>query len=612
MILAKAPAALNARPGIPLLRRFAADFLRKYTYRCWVAAGLLVSTAALQVILPLLFAFVIDRVVGWHDANRLLDFGLLLTGAALLYHLCLYLGDAMVLWLSESLILDVERQTFTRLFKAALSALAGKDSGYWQARAMDDARAIEGAVIRGMLGLVLDLLTYIIVIAVIVLIRPLLAGTVIISSAIFASLIYWSDSRAEGLASAVTESTAQAAGFVLEGLGGIRVVKAYRGEDQLVENASRYLQIVKERKLALGMHAIKSRVAPSLLSALTSVAVLWYGSYEIFANKMTVGELFAVMLMLSFLYNPVVHMIESNLQMQKSLAAIGRLYELLDLRAEEPLSLASPVGQPEQPAIAGDLDVQRLAFSYENGPPVLTDVSFSVRAGECVALVGRSGTGKSTLVSLLLGFFRHYEGSISLGGSNIQDLPLDTLRRSICLVDQTAVLFSGTVFDNIALGKPHATQEEVVIAAQSANAHEFIGALPNGYNSPVGEHGQSLSVGQRQRIALARAFLLDPPFLVLDEATSALDSESETRIQQSLERLAKNRTTVIIAHRLSSLMMSSRVIVLDGGKIVENESPEKLLASQGVFKQLFADQILLNRNRTETVSLNDKILTAVS
>ncbi|MGQ9779996.1 MAG: ABC transporter ATP-binding protein [Bacillota bacterium] len=304
-------------------------------------------------------------------------------------------------------------------------------------------------------------------------------------------------------------------------------------------------------------------------------------------GRLTVGELVAVGMYLGPLYLPLQRFSELNVVFANSMAALDRIFELMDERPE----VADRPGAVELPEIEGRVEFEHVFFSYnrENGP-ILQDVSFTVEPGQKVALVGPSGAGKTTLVNLIPRFYDVDAGAIRIDGHDIRDLKLKSLRRHIGIVLQDPVLFSGSIRENVLYGNPRASVEEVIAACKAANAHDFIMALPQGYDSEVGERGAHLSGGQRQRITIARAFLKNPRILILDEATSVLDAESEKLVQEALERLMVGRTTFIIAHRLSTIINADLILVLDHGRLVEAGTHASLMAAGGLYCRLFARQ----------------------
>jgi len=302
---------------------------------------------------------------------------------------------------------------------------------------------------------------------------------------------------------------------------------------------------------------------------------------------LSVADLVAFFLYLEIFYQPIRALGTSWEQIQESLAGFDRIAELLD---EEPEVKVSQHPQPLPEPIQGALKLDNISFSYIDGEPVLENINLDIPAANVVALVGPTGVGKSTLVSLIPRFYDVQEGAISLDGIDIRDLEIEDLRNKISIVLQDVFLFHGTVRENILFGNPKAGDEDIIHAAQVANAHDFIMALPDGYETMIGERGVKLSGGQRQRLSIARAVLKDSPILILDEATSAVDTETELLIQQALERLMKGRTTIIIAHRLSTVRNADKIVVLEGKEIVEQGTHDSLIVQNGLYHRLYTVQ----------------------
>jgi subfamily B ATP-binding cassette protein MsbA len=321
---------------------------------------------------------------------------------------------------------------------------------------------------------------------------------------------------------------------------------------------------------------------------LISAVLIWYGGYQVMEGVTTPGELAAFFLYALIIAGPIGTFVRLYTQMQEALGAIRRVYEILDT----PPLIKSPENAVVLSEMKGSIEFDHVNFEYNDGAKVVDDVSFQIQQGQTVALVGPSGAGKSTLIKLLLRFFDPKSGTIRVDGNDIRDLDLKALLQQIALVPQETLLFGGTVKDNILYGRLEATDEEVIEAAKSANAHNFIAKMENGYDTVVGEKGVKLSGGERQRVAIARALLKDPCVLVLDEATSSLDNESESLIQEAMERLMVNRTTFIIAHRLSTIHNSDLIIVLDHGKVVETGKHEELMQNQGLYHKLYTIKML--------------------
>src|SRR5205814_1731612 len=311
-----------------------------------------------------------------------------------------------------------------------------------------------------------------------------------------------------------------------------------------------------------------------VLGGLGMAGALWYGSREIADGNLTIGELTSFIATLFLMYGPAKKLSRVNANLQQATAASERIFEVLDTHTEV---LEKPDARRLAP-FREAIEFRDVVFSYEPSGGILRGVSFGVRAGQMIAVVGRSGAGKTTLVNLLPRFYDVSSGCILIDGVDIRDVTLRSLREQIGIVTQDTVLFDDSVASNIAYGSPHATAREIEAAARAANAHEFISAMPDGYETIIGERGQRLSGGQRQRLAIARALLKNAPILVLDEATSALDTESEQLVQAALANLMMNRTSFVIAHRLSTIRRADAIVVLDHGRIVEVGKHDDLVA----------------------------------
>jgi ATP-binding cassette, subfamily B, bacterial MsbA len=372
-----------------------------------------------------------------------------------------------------------------------------------------------------------------------------------------------------------------------ETVSGVRVVKAFAMEqfeiDKFKAETNRYfrslLKITRTRNL--------SSPLTEFLGAGVAIGILWFGGQEVLEGRMLAPEEFVGFLIVVFsMMQPVKELASVHNRIQEGMAAAERIFHVLDL---QPAIQNSTDPQPVK-AFNAEIRFNQVTFGYHHDQPVLKNIDFIVRKGECLAIVGPSGAGKSTLVDLVPRFYDPQSGGISLDSRDLRDLELNDLRRLMGIVTQETILFNDTVHRNIAYGLSSRPVEEVMEAARIANAHEFILQLPEGYNTNIGERGVTLSGGQRQRIAIARAVLKNPPILILDEATSALDTESEILVQQAIERLMENRTSFVIAHRLSTILHADRIIVLDKGEMVQLGKHDELVNQTGLYQKLYALQ----------------------
>jgi ABC-type multidrug transport system fused ATPase/permease subunit len=566
-----------------LISRFWQDFLSRYRGRfVWVGA-LMVLSVVLQLPVPLLTMLIIDNAVATRRLDLIDQLALVLAVLVVARHVFAYLNEAITLRLKESIILDVELHLLRHLHRLPLSFFTQRHSTYLQSRLMNDSRAIEGALVRTVVTVVMDGLTFLVGAVIVLFIRYELGLALLISLLPFAYIRYYANERMRELSREMQERQATASAVVSEGFAGIRTLKALCQEAFQERAALARLQALRDIYVRTNWFGILSSIGTSFVASLCIAFVLWYGMHRVLLGGMTLGEVVGVLSLLSFLYGPINSFVAANLNIQQALSALNRIYEFL---VQSPEKAAGE----ELRTARGAIELRDVSFGYTAEREVLHRLHLTIPAGEVLAIVGRSGAGKSTLVNLLLRFYEAGSGEITLDGRNIRQIALSSLRSVVAVVDQQTFLFTGTIADNIRLGRPEASDEEVVAAARKACAHEFIGSLPDRYATLVGERGVRLAGGQSQRIALARVFLRDPAVLILDEAVSAVDSESEAYIHDTLRSLAAGRTTIIIAHRLSSLLLADRVVLIEDGMLAEEGTHASLLAAGGRYAKLFRQQ----------------------
>ena len=372
-----------------------------------------------------------------------------------------------------------------------------------------------------------------------------------------------------------------------DSLSGIREVKAFAREEDALDKVDDKIQLVLHKNLrALKLMAIFNPIF-DFAAGIGQLLVIFFGARMAMTGALSIANLVAFFLYLDSFYTPVRNLGNSMEAVQESLAGFERIADILTVTPEI-ASPAEPHAFPEP--IQGNVRFENVHFFYNQGEDVLTDINLEVPSGSTVALVGPTGVGKTTLISLIPRFYDVIEGSVKIDGVDVREIDLDQLHQSVSMVLQDVFLFHGTVRENILFGKPEATEEEMIRAAQIANASEFIDKMPNVYDTLIGERGVKLSGGQKQRLSIARAVLKDSPILILDEATSSVDTETELLIQQALERLIKGRTTIIIAHRLSTVRNADRIVALEGTGIVEAGTHDELLACKGLYHKLYTAQ----------------------
>jgi ABC-type multidrug transport system fused ATPase/permease subunit len=405
----------------------------------------------------------------------------------------------------------------------------------------------------------------------------------------------------------VQEEIATMSGNVQEKIAGRIVVHAFTQEKNEERNFLQDANRLFSSTLRRSFYQSLNQTVIGTLTNLSPLLVTMFGGYRVIQGHMTVGELVAISLYLSPLFTPIRRFSDLNVVFANSMAALERIFDIMDQKPE----IRNRPNARRLQEIEGRVAFKQVSFAYQNAPeeepgPVLCDIDLIVEPGQQVALVGPSGSGKSTLVSLIPRFYDVGAGAVRIDGHDVRDVRISSLRRHIGMVMQDAILFSGTIIDNLRYGNPSASRKEVIAACEAANACEFIESLPNGFDTEVGEGGTFLSGGQKQRLTIARAFLKDPRILILDEATSAIDATSEKLIQEALEKLRVGRTTLIIAHRLSTIVNADKIIVLEDGEIVERGTHDELLQYGGIYHRLYTQQFAMAHSLPEAAAVGER------
>ncbi|WP_261303616.1 ABC transporter ATP-binding protein [Paenibacillus andongensis] len=500
-----------------------------------------------------------------------------------------YLRQYFAQLTTSRILYDLRSHLYSHIQKLSLRYYQNHKTGEIISRMINDAEQTKSIVETGLMNVWIDLFTLTIAIGFMIHMDFWLTIVAIAVFPFYAFSVKQLYKKLRMLTKARSQSLAEMQGYLHERVNGMPVIKSFTLEavekDRFGQKNNKFL----ERALALTKW---NAVTNAIINTLTDIApllVLAYGGYQVIQGHLTVGAFIAFYAFLDRLYNPLRRLINSSTELTQASASLDRVVELMN----EPYDIVdSPNAKPLQP-IKGKIDFQNVSFRYDQATDwVLTNIQLSIKAGETIAFVGMSGGGKSSLISLLPRFYDIQEGSILIDHTNIMDITIKSLRDQIGMVLQDNILFSGTVRENILFGKPDATEEEVIHAAEAANAHDFILNLPGGYDTEIGERGVKLSGGQKQRVAIARVFLKDPSILVLDEATSALDLESEHLIQESLAKLAKYRTTLIVAHRLSTITHADQIVLIENGQIREKGTHEQLMKEGGAYYRLFNVQNL--------------------
>ena len=487
---------------------------------------------------------------------------------------------------SERIGMELRTKTFNHLIHLSLEYFGAKRTGDLMARIGNETDRICIFLSLHLLDFLTDMLMLIMTASILISIDPLLALVTLLPLPFIAWMIHYVRDKLRFGFEKVDRNWSEVNNVLSDTIPGIRVVKAFAQEDR--EN-NRFIA-ANQRNLEVNdrVNRIWSSFAPTvtLLTEIGLLVVWGFGIYQVANDKITVGVLTAFLAYISRFYGRMDSMSRIVSHTQKAAAGAKRVFDILDHESSVP-DTKNPVSLPKN--IKGQIDLSNVSFRYGNRS-VTKNIDLQIQPGEMIGLVGHSGSGKSTLVNLICRFYDVSEGSVKIDGIDVRMIATEELRKLFGMVLQEPFLFFGTIAENIAYGKPESSRSEIVQAAKAAHAHDFILRLPLGYDSLVGERGQSLSGGERQRISIARALLIDPKILILDEATSSVDTTTEKEIQKALDNLVKGRTTIAIAHRLSTLRKADRLIVLDKGEIIEVGNHDELMAAQGTYFELYQAQ----------------------
>jgi subfamily B ATP-binding cassette protein MsbA len=581
------------KPDLSVVWREAREIVWARRRRLALGGVLMIVNRMAGMVMPASSKWLIDDVIGKQRSDLLLPLAAAVGVAAVVQGSTSFAMSQVLGVMAQRAITDMRKSVMEHVSRLPVRYFDSTKTGVLIARIMQDAEGIRNLVGTGLVRLTGGFVTAGIALAVLFVLNWTLTLFILVILSTFAAAMTIAFKRLRPVFRERSKINADVTGRLGESLGGIRVVKAYTAERS------------EAHTFAKGAHRLFRNIAQTItgISAITSVTtvivgavgviMIMVGGRAIIAGSMTLGDFIMYVFFVGLVAMPLVDISEIGTQISEAFAGLDRIREIRRTATEwEEDAVREPLG-----AIDGEITFDDVWFEYDTDVPVLKGVSFRAPPGTTTALVGSSGSGKSTLISLVMAFNRPQSGRVLVDGRNLNAIRLRDFRSRLGIVLQENFLFDGTIAENIAFSKPHASLEEIREVARVAHAGEFIDEFEDGYDTIVGERGVKLSGGQRQRLAIARAILADPSILILDEATSSLDSESEALIQDGLRRLRQGRTTFVIAHRLSTIRSADQILVLEGGKIVERGTHQQLLAKRGRYRQLYDRQYMLEHDR---------------
>jgi ATP-binding cassette subfamily B multidrug efflux pump len=572
-------------PDIVLFRRMLGYVTRHKRKSITLLAVLLVSTVV-SLLPPYMLSLTIDEYIKKLDMAGLLFIGAAFVVVYFLVFVTQYANRYLIEWLGNRLEYDLRVDIFRHLQELGLGFYANQEVGNIASRATNDVEKITELVSSGIASVIADLFTLLGIIAIMLYMNWWLSLiTFSIIPVMFLFLFFWGK-RVRMVYRETRKTIASVSAKMEESVSGMKEIQSFSREGQTREEFQQVNRDNMEANVQAGQIMSAFWPAVNVFTALGNFLVLWFGGAAVMRGELSVGILFGFMNYVSRFFAPVQDLSMFWNQVQSALAAAERVFGIMDT----PTVIFDKPNAVEMPRIEGRVHYENMTFGYEEGQPVLQNIELVIEPNTTIALVGPTGVGKTTMTNLLYRFYDPTEGRITVDGFDLRDVEVASLRRQMAVVLQDTFLFSASIMENIRYGRLDATDDEIREVSEAVGAHEFIMKLPEGYDTDVRERGGRLSVGQRQLISLARALLAGPRILIMDEATSSIDAYTELIIQKALDRVLRNRTSIIIAHRLSTVRNSDKIVVLDGGRIAEQGTHDELIRLGGLYKQLYEMQ----------------------
>lgn len=572
------------------------EFVKPYKWKILWTILIGIIKFGIPLLMPLILKYVIDDIIGAEglsQTEKISDL-LWLMGIAFVVFLVLrppieYIRQYLAQWVGNKILFDIRDRLFDHIQKLSLKFYSKTKTGEIISRVINDVEQTKNFVLTGLMNVWLDLITILIAIGIMLTMDIGLTIVSVILFPLFGFSIRYFYGKLRRLTRERSQALAEVQGHLHERVQGVPVTRSFALEDYEQGQFEKRNQNFLDKALHHTDWNAKTFAVTNTITDLAPLLVIAFAGYQVIMENVTLGTMVAFVGYLERVYSPLRRLINSSTTLVQAVASIDRVFEFMN----EEYDIKDKENAKDLGKAKGTVDFDSVSFRYdEEEKPVLKNINLRVDKGETVAFVGMSGGGKSTLISLIPRFYDVTDGSIKVDGIDIRDVKARSLRNNIGMVLQDNILFSESIAMNIRMGNPEATDEEVVAAAKAANAHDFIQGLPEGYNTLVGERGVKLSGGQKQRVAIARVFLKNPPILIFDEATSALDLESEHLIQETMARLASDRTTFIVAHRLATITHADRIVVVENGEITESGTHNELMKKQGSYFNLYQIQHL--------------------